>query len=223
MEDFCNYLDQKIPLPRLFSSVFVRLNVSTTEKRAVISFLEPLRIKDAPTYDHSIRVGILNYKIASFMHLDRKALSYPGFMHDLGKILTNPETLKKKDGWTAKDSRIMKAHVIDAFQIIRGKFDFTADVIKLHHFFQDNPYPALPPPFLHNYSNGTKATIQFYARLLGLSDSYDALHRVNAKFGMRQALSGKHIKELMLQKNPDQKVLLTELYKAEIFTTKIFS
>jgi len=63
--------------------------------------------------------------------------------------------------------------------------------------------------------------IALYGRILAIADCYDALHRVNDKFGTVQALTGEDIKEKMFQFNPDQRVLLNELYEANILTTAI--
>lgn len=174
------------------------------------------------TWEHSIRVGLLCEKIASFMHLDSKALFYPGILHDIGKALTDPQTLKKVEAFQPKDYREIMNHVKDGYRLLRGYFDFTAEVMWWHHRFQPNKYPKNLPKNLHEYSEGTKIIIPLYGRLLSLADSYDALHRINKKFETETSLTGEQIKEKMINFNPDQKILIDELYKADIFTTTIF-
>jgi hypothetical protein len=57
---------------------------------------------------------------------------------------------------------------------------------------------------------------------LALADVYDALHRVNEKFGGLKAFSGEQVKEQMLRMNPDLVELVDELYDTGVFTTDVF-
>ncbi len=54
-------------------------------------------------------------------------------------------------------------------------------------------------------------------RIVALADVYDALHRIDGKFEEKKALTGKEIREKMFEFNPDRKILVEALYKAEIF------
>ena len=223
MSDFADYFPSTggISLEGLVNLVFERLQILENDRAMIWAFLEPLRLKNDSTrfhYRHSLRVGLKCAEIARFLHIDEKALFYPGLLHDLGKLLVNPETLGKKDGWTIEDSREMISHVLDGYRTLRGCLDFTAEVIIWHHWFQLNGYPDVIPPPLHEYSRGTKVNIAYYGRLLALADCYDAFHRVNDKFG---ALTGEEIKTRMLESNPDQRHLVNELYEAGIFSTHL--
>lgn len=216
---FSEYLNPHYSLEDRLQCVFHELRVSEDETQAVCAFLEPLRKKDPIThthYMHSIRVGLLSRNIARFMHLDEKALFYAGLLHDIGKCLVCLETLGKTSQWTPNDTANMEAHVTDSYRFLRGRFDFTADIVILHHRFQAGAYPAVLPPPLHTYSEGTMVMIMLYGRMLALADVYDALHRINSKFG---ALSGEEIKAKMLEYNPDQRRLIEDLYATGIFTS----
>ncbi|MBI4128981.1 MAG: HD domain-containing protein [Parcubacteria group bacterium] len=222
MDTFSHYLDPRFTLEERLRRTFDELRIDNEQREAISAFLAPLKTKDPVTkfhYEHSIRVGLLARRIARFMHLDEKALFYAGLMHDVGKSQTCLGTLGKTGGWTDADTEEIKKHVTDGYRFLRDRFDFTAEVIVLHHRFQAGGYPAEVPPSLHSYSEGTKTMIMLYGRILALADVYDALHRINDKFGVREALSGEQIKEKMLLFNPDQRRLITELYDAEIFTT----
>lgn len=226
MNIFSQYLDPSLKLEERLNLAFDELQISSDEKEAFMIFLEPLRSKDPIThihYEHSIRVGLVARLIARFMHLDEKALFYAGLLHDVGKCQVRLGTLGKTEGWTEVDAEAIKQHVMDGYRFLRDRFDFTAEVIVLHHRFQVTGYPVELPPHLHKYSEGTKAMIMMYGRMLALADVYDALHRINDKFGVCQALSGDEIKTQMIQLNPDQCKLITNLYDAEIFTTIIIS
>lgn len=215
---FLNYLDPSISLRARYQSALNDLRIPGKHRRGIYALLSPLKEKDALTYEHSIRVGLLAQRIGEFMHLDQKALFFAGLLHDIGKAQTRPETLQKTTGWTAEDAAEISSHVMDGYRMARGLFDFSAEVILCHHLFQRNGYPKKLPPPLHDYSQGTKTMIQMFGRILSLADVFDALHRVNDKLGETE-LTGETIKEKMFAFNQDQKVLIGELFKADILTT----
>ncbi len=220
MSPFLEYLDPKVPLEDRVLPVVSELGLSVDQASSISAFLAPIKIKDPFTYNHCLRVGLLTRNIGRFVHFDQRALFYAGILHDVGKALTNLDTLRQTENWTPKDAEEIKAHVIDGHRMLRGYFDFSAEVILWHHKFQRDGYPEVLPPPLHEYCEGTKTMIAFYGRMLALADVYDALHRVNAKFG---TLTGEQIKDKVLAFNPDQKVLITGLYQEGILTTDTFS
>ena len=56
-----------------------------------------VRNRDTETWEHSIRVGLIGAEVAEFTHIiEPKGLFYPGLLHDVGKALINPKSLKKK-------------------------------------------------------------------------------------------------------------------------------
>lgn len=201
------------------------LGVPGDERRALFAFSAPLREKSPITrfhYDHCIRVGLVCSAIAGFQGLDKKPALFAGFLHDIGKCQICLETLGKTDDWTPRDARIMKAHVMDGYRMLAGRFDFTAEIIKWHHRFQRAGYPRRLPRLLHSYCDGTKVKIAWFGRLLALADVYDALHRVNFHDGEKKVLTGEEIKAKMLLYNPDEKELVENLYKAGVLTTTTF-
>ena len=202
---------------------FIELCISDSQQEAIMALLKVLQLKDQATYEHSLRVGLLSSLIAGFMHLDTKALFYGGLLHDLGKILTDLNTLQKTFGWTPADTEEMKAHVTDSYRILRGRFDFTAETVLWHHQFQPNRYPETMPPPLHPYSMGTKVIIPLHGRIITIADTFDALHRVNDKFDMtRGSALGEEIREKMIKFNPDLKTLIVDLYEKGILTTQVY-
>src|SRR3989344_2221732 len=128
------------------NAVFETLRIKQEDRVAIWAFLAPLKHKSPVTnihYLHSLRVALLARKIASFMHLDQKALFYAGLMHDLGKCMVCLDTLGKTEGWTEADSREMENHVLDGYKMINDRFKFSAGVIAWHHKFQKNGYPPV--------------------------------------------------------------------------------
>ena len=194
-----------------FEETMDELKISEKIKASIRGLLAALKQKSEFTYAHSLRVGLLARRIGRFMHLDEKALFFTGVFHDLGKSLIPLSTLHKTVGWTPEDSKIMESHVMDSHRLLRDKFDFLADIVLWHHRFQKNIYPVELPPYLHEYSEGTKVLIQEYGRILAIADVYDALHRKNNKFE-----EGKELREKMFEFNSDRKELVEELYNVGI-------
>lgn len=205
-----------VQLDRELEETMDELKIDNDKKSSAINFLTVLKEKSEPTYTHSIRVGLLARRIARFMHLDEKALFFAGIFHDLGKSTIPLSTLHKTGGWTDQDTELMKSHVMVSWQLLRDKFDFSADIVLWHHRFQKNPYPVELPKLLHSYSEGTKVLIQEYGRVLAIADVYDALHRQNDKFGETRGLSDEQIREKMFEFNPDRRELVKELYNVGI-------
>jgi len=202
------------------SEAFRSLDIKDWYQGEILAFLEPLRVKDVATYEHSIRVGLLAQKIGRYIHLDPKALLYAGLLHDVGKAQTRLATLQKTEGWNEADTAEIMGHVMDGYRLIRDKFDFSAEIILWHHRFQPRGYPAQMPEALHGYSQGTQIMIPVYGRMLSLADTFDALHRVNDKHG-DIPITGAEIEQKMLTFHPDQKILVADLFKDGIFTNPI--
>lgn len=193
------------------------LGIEPHHREAIEAFLAPLRVKAVEHYNHCLRVAALAREIGRFTGMDDRALFYAGLLHDTGKALVSPQTLEKTDSWTEEDAREMEAHVLDGYRLLRGRFDFSADIIAWHHRFQRRAYPKQPPDPLHDYSTGTQVTLAMYGRLLALADTYDALHRINSA-SEGKALSNAEIRERMLTYNPDQRVLVENLYSNGVLT-----
>ena len=195
------------------------LNVKPEHQTQIYELLAPLRNADASVrahYAHSLRVGHKAQQIAAFTHHERRPLLIAGTVHDIGKSKIPPEVLGKTTDWTEADALVMEEHVIAGYEILRGHFDFSAEIMLWHHRFQKRGYPRILPPPLHEYADATKVLIVEYGRILALADVYDALHRPNNKFQGR--MSGTRVKELMLQFNPDRETLVKRLYDNGIFS-----
>ncbi|MBX4205521.1 MAG: HD domain-containing protein [Candidatus Doudnabacteria bacterium] len=219
---FVEYRQDADSLEVLLGALFADHAIRSEDQNALESFLAPLRNKGPEyhaTYEHSIRVALLGVDVATFMHLDPKVLLFAGLLHDVGKVQVPAATLGKTSGWNKLDTRNMRPHVMDAYRMIRGRFDYSAQVILWHHRFQADGYPKSIPHSLHDYCVGNQIMIPFYGRLLSLCDQFDAFHRVNDKNGALRAPTGEEIKALMLKFNPDMHVLLAELYGANVLTT----
>mgnify|MGYP001614102977 FL=1 len=204
-----------------FLTVCDELGISDTNKMLIASLLTPLRDKSPVTqfhYLHSLRVGLLARQIGRFIHHEEKPLLFAGALHDLGKCQTPLHILGRTDTWSEEDQHVIEQHVMDGYRLLRGRFDFSAEIMLWHHRFQEHGYPQEFPPFLHYYRESMKLLIREYGRIVALADVYDALHRIDGKFGKKKELTGEEIKENMLIFNPDRKRLVLALYDADIFS-----
>ncbi len=197
------------------------LRVSVINQEHLRALLAPLRDKDPVThfhYLHSLRVGLLARSIARFIYHEEKPPLLAGALHDLGKCQTDLRVLGRRDGWSEADQKEIRSHVMDGYRLLRGRFDMSAEIILWHHRFQENGYPETLPPFLHPYRQTTQLLIREYGRIVALADVYDALHRVDGKFGEARALTDAEIRDKMFEYNPDRKKLVAALYEARILT-----
>ncbi|MFA5856375.1 MAG: HD domain-containing protein [Candidatus Pacearchaeota archaeon] len=197
------------------------LEISNEQRESINTYLNLIKYRDIETYEHSIRVGLKGEEVAEFTHIiEPKGLFYPGLLHDVGKALTNPKSLKKKIGFDDKDKKELKKHPIDGYRILRGVHDFSARVLLYHHWFQEHGYPEhIPHPDV-DWSKGSEAMIMISARILSVIDFYDAATtRKNDKFvsGVIETPDKDKIKEAILKHNPDQEYLINQLYNQGIF------
>lgn len=214
-------MDEVSAVEEQFWTACDEINISDANKAYLKSFLAPLRDKSSVThfhYLHSLRVGLLARQIGRFIHHEEKPLLFAGALHDLGKCQTPLHILGKADSWSDEDQSAIEQHVIDGYRLLSGRFDVTAEIMLWHHRFQEKGYPEELPPLLHNYRETMRLLIREYGRIVALADVYDALHRVDAKFGEKEALTGGKIREKMFEFNPDRKKLIFALYEANILT-----
>lgn len=200
---------------------FDEFELVKTQRDSINVYLELIRKRDEETWEHSVRVGLLGAEVAKFTHIiEPKGLFYPGLLHDVGKTLVNPASLKKKKDFGPKDMEELKKHVMYGYRMLRGIHSFSARVLLFHHYFQEKGYPRAIPSGEIDLSKGTDALILYCGRLLGLVDFYDAAsNRKNEKFtkGNSEIPSHEKVKQTMLKVNSDQKYLIEQLYNKGIF------
>ncbi len=196
---------------------FVKLEISQKNINSLRHYLNLLKIKDIPTYEHSGRVALLGIEVAEYLHIEKKALFFPGLLHDIGKIEIDSELLKKK-AFDKKDMEIMKYHPIYSYHILKDIHLFSAEVALRHHKFQKENYPIGLLEKKTQLPTRLNLFFDSYARILSLIDFYDAAKtRENDKFKTKRKLTKTEVKQRLLEEKKDFKNIIERLYSEGIF------
>ena len=190
---------------------FVRQYSSGTSLSSLGAYLTIIRLKDEATYWHCVRVALCGIKVAEAFGLDFKALFYAGLLHDVGKAAVCQDLLKKNN-FTKADYEKMKPHVIHGYYLLRGVFNFSAEIILRHHRYYSDGYPKSLPHSRVRYSKETKKLIDRYARILAIIDFYDA-----ATTGDNERSKEKKVKASLIRKFPNEAKIINLYYEKGIF------
>ncbi|PKN12950.1 MAG: HD family phosphohydrolase [Deltaproteobacteria bacterium HGW-Deltaproteobacteria-4] len=134
--------------------------------------LVPLRLLDEYTFTHSVNVGILN--IAQGMSLGIEGqllhdLGIAGLLHDVGKIFTDQQLLKKPAALTTEEWQLMKRHPSRGAQYLLNQPDVPKIAVITafeHHMRYDQTgYPRM--------AAGWKLSL--CSQMTMISDTFDAL------------------------------------------------
>ena len=144
-------------------------------RKTYIDTIEALRLtvdaKDEYTRGHSDRVAYLSVMVGRALGLsepDLEILRLGGIFHDIGKISTSDEILKKNDRLSNSEYDIIKQHPMKGAHILSAvsMFEEAVPLVKCHHeWFDGSGYPL-----------GLKGEeIPFLGRILSVADAFDAM------------------------------------------------
>ena len=122
---------------------------------AVAVDIGALKVSDEYTFKHSVDVATMSMIVARKYGLDDQQvyeIGIAGLLHDIGKSKIPNEILNKAARLTDEEFAIMKQHSVYGYRILQPKEDLSTE-IKL----------------------GTGDKIDLFARLISISDIYDAL------------------------------------------------
>jgi HD-GYP domain-containing protein (c-di-GMP phosphodiesterase class II) len=138
---------------------------------ALIS-LSRLKTSDEYTYMHSVAVCALMVALARRMNLSEEQVreaGVAGLMHDVGKMMIDPEILNKPGRLTTEEFAAMKYHPEAGLKILQDSNQVNATVLDvcLHHHekFDGSGYP-------HGLAG---EQISLFARMGAVCDVYDAV------------------------------------------------
>jgi putative nucleotidyltransferase with HDIG domain len=179
-------------------SVIDGLAQAVSQNRTALLALTALRNYDNYTFTHMVNVSILTMGQARGLGIDPALLREFGLaalMHDIGKVKTPLEVLNKPDKLTDAEFAIMKRHVVDGAEILRGTPDIPtlAPVVAFeHHLRLDGT----------GYPGGVKrSSLNVGTMLCSIADVYDAM-RSQRKY--QQAFPSERILEVMKRNDGKQ-------------------
>jgi len=142
-------------------------NLINTLKSLVIS----IEARDPYTQRHSERVTRYALQIADIMHVPaegKDAISFGGYLHDIGKIGVRDTTLLKPGKLTPEEFAEIKMHPVIGDNIIKPIRFFPKErelILHHHENFNGSGYP-------HGLAGHA---IPLTARILAVADTYDAM------------------------------------------------
>ena len=196
----------------VFDDVRLGKSIDTPQAKEVVSrcvehviespdamlLLTSIKDKDNYTAEHSLNVAVLSIVIGKHLDMDRKKLEEVGLcglLHDVGKILTPDEVLKKPGRLTPEEMLIMKMHPTQGRDILmssHGTLRASLDVTHAHHERLDGS----------GYPRGLgESQLGLYTRIVTVADVFDAItsnrvydaRRPNIEaFKIMQSQSGNH-------------------------------
>lgn len=144
-------------------------------RKTYIDTVEALRLtvdaKDEYTRGHSDRVAYFAWKVGKAFQLkehELEILRIGGIFHDIGKIGTSDEILKKAEMLSSQEYEIIKQHPLKGAHILSAMsmFEDAVPLIQCHHEWYDGS----------GYPFGLKGQqIPFLGRLLSVADAFDAM------------------------------------------------
>jgi len=150
---------------------------AVAQNRTALLALTTLKNYDNYTFTHMVNVSILMMGQARALGIDGPLLREFGLaalMHDIGKVRTPLEVLNKPDKLTDAEFAIMKRHVVDGAEILRGTPDMPAlaPVIAFEHHLRIDGT---------GYPNGVnRPSLNLGTMLCGIADVYDAMRSQRA-------------------------------------------
>lgn len=134
--------------------------------------LVPLRLLDEYTFTHSVNVGILNIAQGMSLGIEGQLLhdiGIAGLLHDVGKIFTDQQILKKPAALTTAEWQIMKLHPSRGAQYLLNQPDIPRVAVIAayeHHMRYDlTGYPQVPAEW----------ELSLCSQMTMISDTFDAL------------------------------------------------
>jgi putative nucleotidyltransferase with HDIG domain len=146
-------------------------DIILTDESALFG-LTLLKKYDEYTYTHSVNVAIFCLAFGKHLGLEGDALrrvGLGGLLHDVGKVRTCEDIIKKPGALTDEEMKIMQRHPqlgAEITEAMRGIDRETAEIVLHHHIRHDGSgYPLLP----------SGRQVHPHGQLVALADCYDAL------------------------------------------------
>lgn len=131
-----------------------------------------LRSYDEYTYRHSVNVCVLATVIGMSLNMTQRELvdlSAAAILHDLGKLLVDPDILNKPARLTESEYEVIKEHSLLSYEILKDKIEISSPTkvgVLFHHENENGT----------GYPQGLAGDdIHIFAKIIHVADVYDAL------------------------------------------------
>ena len=134
-------------------------------------FVSDLERKDQLTRDHVVRTGELAIRVGERMNLkarDLRDLGLAAMLHDIGKLRTPDEILKKPSSLSAEEYEVIKLHPVHGAEMLAAEptLSSCAPIVRSHHERIDGA----------GYPDGLAGdAIPLPARIIAVCDAIDAM------------------------------------------------
>ncbi len=165
------------PDPKQARTLIEQLSHAVAQNRTAVLALTALKEYDNYTFTHMVNVSILTMAQARALGIDGTMLrefGMAGLMHDIGKVRTPTEILRKPDRLTEDEMVVMRRHVVDGAEILRRtpEIPSIAPVVAFeHHLRSDGTgYPI----------GVSRSRLNLATMLCSIADVYDAMRSQRA-------------------------------------------
>lgn len=159
--------------------------------------------------DHSARIALLAEQVSKKFKMDTKATFLAGLLHDVGKLVINPELFSGRNINMLEYSEV-KRHVDHVFAILGNELLFTAIVSSLHHAMYKNGYGMQLSDCPIKLSPATWGKILDIATLISICDHVEAaMHRTTTQIGS----SEKSLRDSLIEKYPAKQLYIDAVLK----------
>ncbi len=162
----------RIPSSEPAKAVIGEMTEVILKDKSALLALTMLKEYDDYTYVHSVNVGILCLAFAAHEGLSgeqMQAVGLAGMLHDVGKVRTAEEIIKKPGSLTEQEIAIMKKHPVLGAEIVarmQGVPPETDQIVLMHHVkYNLEGYPKIE----------TGRTVHPWSMAVAIADCYDAL------------------------------------------------
>jgi HD-GYP domain-containing protein (c-di-GMP phosphodiesterase class II) len=160
------------PVPTLVEDPRIKAAMESIKSHPEINrLLSLLWYKDPDTYNHCHRVADWAQWAGSHLGLsiqERVELYISGLLHDVGKLMTPNEILKKPGPLSNTEFAVMKLHSTDSGNVIRrvGDLGYLEPAIRGHHERVDG----------RGYPDGIRGDkIHVFSKVILVADTFDAM------------------------------------------------
>ena len=145
---------------------------SINQNNAIAIDISALKTSDEYTFKHSVDVATISMIVAKQQGMNSnqiREIGVAGLLHDIGKTKVPTNILNKPGKLNNQEFEIMKQHSLFGYQMVKDRPDVSEEVsltiLEHHEKINGSGYPM----------GITLAQICPYARILTISDIYDAL------------------------------------------------